>query len=95
MRNRFRSILPLSLAALLALAGLPAFADGAEGSNRARMRMAAMDIDKDGRINKAEFLDMVGKVWDGHQADFKSADGRLTLEQVQAIQKTLAQPIEK
>lgn len=85
----------LAVAAVLATAAPPAAADRGGDASARLMRLSAMDTDKDGRISKAEFLEMVGKVWDEHQPDMKAADGKLTPEQLLKIQKTLAHPIGK
>lgn len=95
MHTFIRLTTPLALAATLALAAFPAAADRGGDASARIMRLTAMDADKDGRISKAEFLEMVGKVWDGYMPDFKAAEGKLTPEQLMTIQKTLAHPIGK
>lgn len=95
--NRSRRLVPvLAVAGATLLSAFPAAADrGGDATARLAMRMSAADTDKDGRISRAEFLEMVGKVWDGYMPDFKATDGKLTPEQALAIQKALAHPIGK
>lgn len=95
MHTPLRLATPLALAALLAATALPAAADKGGDASARLMRMSAVDADKDGRVSKTEFLEMVGKLWDAYMPDFKTADGKLTPEQLQTIQKTLAHPVAK
>jgi len=95
MHKIFRLATPIAVAATLAVAAFPAAADRGGDASARLMRLTMMDTDKDGRISKAEFLEMVGKVWDEYMPDFKAAEGKLTPEQLLTIQKTLAHPIAK
>ncbi len=80
----------LVLASALLASGTAAFAQGGDVYSRlAQMRAEMMKKHADGMVSKAEYLDMVSKAWDMQAAEMQVRDGKMTPEQVKALEKLL------
>ena len=73
----------ISLAAALLLAGTA----GARAETMDDMRFGdlmtpkMMDTNKDGMVSRAEFLDMMGRMWDAKAKKMKVKDGKMSMSE--------------
>jgi tartrate dehydratase beta subunit/fumarate hydratase class I family protein len=80
------SLITVAAAAMLAGAGTAAMAQTQEDMSFGGMTKAArMDTDKDGMVSKAEFLAMMGKVWDMKAKEMKAKGDKLSMADFQQI----------
>ena len=86
----------LVIATATAFAGLSVPARAAEGTQDDFMlffKMEMMDKNKDGMVSKAEFLAMVGKLWDMHTLEINIKGSKMTPEQLRELEKKLGRSI--
>lgn len=80
-----------AVAIAVAATGTVAFAEGDIYSRLFEMKQ--MDRDKDGMVSKAEFLAMVGKLWDMHTLEINIKGSKMTPEQLRELEKKLGRSI--
>lgn len=80
-----------AVAIAVATTGTVAFAEGDIYSRLFEMKQ--MDRDKDGMVSKAEFLAMVGKLWDMHTLEINIKGSKMTPEQLRELEKKLGRSI--
>jgi len=53
------------------------------------MSLASMDTNKDGRVSRAEYLAMMGKIYDMKMKDMGIKDGRLDAAQLETLHRAM------
>jgi hypothetical protein len=53
------------------------------------MKIEMMDTDKDGKVSRAEFLEMMGKIFDMKAKEMGAKDGKLDAGQLDSLRRAM------